>query len=161
QGGQVLRLSGVDGEGQQELFGGAAGQIEQRPQRVGLLAVEDAAVLDGTVAAPVADGGQRAVRDGRGGREGLQDDRRQRGGPAPPAGGHAAAGSADRLADGDEVSVAGQAHVDALGGVPELDEGRVEVEVDAPRDRGEEGLVGEHAGDVEQHGGAAGEGEDV
>src|SRR5262249_29675110 len=56
-----------------------------------------------------------------------------------------------RLADRDEVSVAAEPHVDALGCVPELDERRIEIEVNANRDAGGQVFVREHAGDVYQH----------
>src|SRR3712207_7355618 len=55
-----------------------------------------------------------------------------------------ARGEADRLADGDEMRVPFEAHVDPLS-VPELHECGVEIEVDAYGDRRGQRLVGEHS----------------
>src|SRR5262249_32627707 len=130
---------------------GPGGKVDERAHRVGLLAVEDPLVFDGAVAAPIADGGERVMRDGAGDGPVVKDDRLKRRDPIPPTCGNGAVGTADRLADREEVSVAAEPDVDALGCVPELDERRIEIEVNANRDAGGQVFVREHAGDVYQH----------
>ena len=70
--------------------------------------------------------------------------------PLDVAGRDQAGVRADRLTHRDEVRVAGEVHVDALDGVPELREAWIEIEIDANRDVGDEPLVLQHPGDVEQ-----------
>ena len=138
----------------------SAGSVEQPPHRVRLLAVVDAAVLDRAVAAPVPDGRERRRVDVRsatgqwssttGGSVVIQS--RPQSGTAQPG-----VPTAPPTVTNAVVPV--EADVDALGGVPELGEGRIEVDVTRARSarRGAR-LVGEHAGDVQQQVGAAGAG---
>ena len=112
-------------------------------------------MLDRAVAAPVADGRQRVVRDRAGdaasararpaGSVGIQSTaarrhRRSRAGRSP--GRRSRSGCGRRSA------------CRCPGRLPELVERRVEVEVDAHRDAADQLLVGQHARDVDQHVGA-------
>src|SRR6266571_3170456 len=98
---------------------------------MGLLTIENAVVLDGAVAAPVAHGGQAMINNCFGPGPVGQHNRLQRGEPVQSASGNLALRPTDRQPDGYKMSVAGKAHVNALDRVPELHEGRVQIEVDA------------------------------
>src|SRR4029079_13186858 len=80
--------------------------------------------------------------------------------PTPPARGRGAL-PADSEPHREEMGVAVEAHVDALDRVPELRERRVEIEVDARRDRAEDSLVLQDPRRVEYDIGAARERADV
>src|SRR3712207_5300106 len=110
---------------------------------MGLLAVEHASMFYGAVAAPVGDGGEGVVGDVPGRGPALQHHWLWGRDPLQPARGHVAPGLPDRLTDGHEMAVAGEAHVDALYRLPELGEGRVEVQVCSKWDVIGQRLVGQ------------------
>src|SRR5215207_645609 len=150
QGRQVPALFGVNGERRREPLLGEGGQGEELTPRMGLLAVENALVLDGAVATPVGDRGEGIVGGNTSGGPTLEHYRLRRSDPLQPAGGDLAIGIADGLANGNEVAVGGEAHVDALDRLPELGECRVEVEVRPQRDVFGQRLVGQQTRDVDQ-----------
>ena len=135
-------LVGMDVQGEREALVGPGREAEQRPQRVSLLAVADAVVLDRAVCPEVRHGGEGIGLDPVGDRPALEHDRRQRVDPVVARGRHPAA-------DGHVVGVAVQAHVHPLR-VPQLVERRVEVEVDPDRSPLEDTLVAEHPRDVQE-----------
>src|SRR3712207_8676637 len=81
---------------------------------MGLLAVEHASMFYGAVAAPVGDGGESVVGDVPGRGPALQHYWLWGRDPLQPARGHVAPGLPDRLTDGHEMVVVGEAHVDAF-----------------------------------------------
>src|ERR671918_355849 len=94
-----------------------------------------ALVLDRAVRTPVADGRKRVASGHAGGAPVLEDDRRQGPDPVAPPGRHRASTRSEREADRGEVRVTAEAHVDAGRRLPELVEGRIEVEVHTHGDR--------------------------
>jgi hypothetical protein len=137
-----IRLVGVDVEREREPLVGQAGKLDQRPQRVSLLAVTDAVVLDRAVGAEVRDGREGVRVDPICDRPAVENHGRQGRDPVVPGRRHPAA-------DGDVVRMAVEPHVHPLQ-VPELVEDRVEVEVDPDRRSVEDALVAEHPGDVQE-----------
>src|SRR5438094_3029598 len=115
-----------------------------------LLAIEHTVVLDRAVPAPIPYSGESITGDVVDNRPVVQYDRLRRRDPSQPTRRHHTIWLADGLADRHEMAVTAKAHVDVLGRLPELNEGRIEVEVDTHRDMPDEYLVGQHAGDVDQ-----------
>ena len=115
---------------------GARGSSTSSAQRMRLLPVVDAVVLDRTVGAPVRHGRERVLRSAARRRPVLEHDGRK--GRDPVAAAASGRNSPGRPTSSPTVTkcvCAVEAHVDRLDGMPELVEGRVEIEVDANRNR--------------------------
>ena len=80
----VRVVAGMDRQRGRDRRVSARGQVEQRAHRVGLLPVVHAAVVDRSVAAPVADRRRRVVHDRVRHRPVLEHERLHRRYPAPP-----------------------------------------------------------------------------
>src|SRR2546427_7844352 len=102
-----------------------------------LLPVGSPIVLDRAIAAEVGDGRERSRREVVGRRPAVEDHRRERLDPVKSARRDFTVRRADRSADSYVMRVAVEAAVDAIC-VPELVEGRIQVEVDAQGDAGEQ-----------------------
>src|SRR6266849_3377018 len=103
----------MDLERQQQAFRGALRKLDELPERVGLLAVEDAAVRDRAVAAPGGDGRERVVDDRSTRCPGFEHDRRKCRDPLAPTSWDRAP-AADLETHGDEMAVGVESHVDGL-----------------------------------------------
>src|SRR5437667_10708312 len=114
-----------------------------------LLTIEHASMVDPAVAPPVSYLGQRMTGDVLGYWPVRQHDRLRRRDPGEPTSRHKAISRTDCLADGHEMAVAGEAHVDALC-MPELVEGRIQVQVNAHRDRFSQRFIVQHARDNDE-----------
>ena len=152
------RLVGVDAEGKLEAGAAASRQVDQLAQRVGALAVVDAAVLDRAVAAPVADAGEGVVAGAAGstgqwsratgGRVGIQ---------LAAAGRDRAAVAADRPPPTVTKWVCRSRPMSCPSRCQTWLKPGSRSRKSADRDRLQQPLVAQHAGDVEQQVGFGGE----
>ncbi len=147
---EIRHFRRMDGECRLKPLAAAMRQRHEAAKRVGLLAVEHSAIFDRSISPPVAD-----RRPGGAGIAGChrpfgKNDRLESRHPHSSAGRDVAFQRADRTSDRREMRVPVEAHINALNFVPQLVEGRIEIQVDPGRDRSEQIRVRQHAGDVDQ-----------
>src|SRR5437870_5879467 len=109
-----------------------------------LLTVESAFIFNGTISSPVADRSESIIGDAIGSRPVRQYDGLESRQPVQAASRHRTIWLANACSDRHKMAVSGKAHVDALRGLPELSEARIQVEIDAVGNRAGQLLVGEH-----------------
>ena len=145
QAGEVPFLFGMNRERDEKLLVRLVGQRHELAPRVRLLPVKHPVVGDGPVPAPVRDRGECVVCHALGRRPLTEHDRLSRRDPVAAAGRDDTICTTERRPDRHEMRVTVEADVDGFGGVPELIEAGIEVEVDANRDRFCERRIGEHS----------------
>src|SRR5581483_5514450 len=87
----------------------------------------------------------------------VEDDRRADGDPVEPGGGNGAGGAADPFSDGEVPVVAVEPGAAVAGGVPELREAGIDVDVGLAPEGAEQARVGQVAADVHEEVGATGD----
>src|SRR5258708_39246066 len=104
QGLEIFSLVGVDSERQDESLGCLRWQVHELAQRMRLLAVKDAFVLNRSIAAPVRDSSEAFIMEAVAARAVLQQDRLEGRDPLHTASGARAFGPAPRIPYGSETS---------------------------------------------------------
>src|SRR6266404_4791311 len=118
---------------------------------MGFLPIKGALILNRTVPAPIPDRGESVCTDMFRGRPAVQKDRLQGFEPGQPTAGYWTIRVSDPLANRDKMSVPAKTHIDSLDSAPKLVKGGIQVEIGPDCYPRKEVLVGEQAGNVDEH----------